>query len=445
MNFSLFKEQIALLDKLKEKPNGLIIAKTGAGKTVLALKKIQSIFNQKNKFLFLAPTNILIEQHKLLAENIFVGPSFLISTRTRLQEKTFEAPGLYFITGAYAKVLVQKKILNLNSFEALFFDEAHKAISLKSSYSFIASSTIIKRFGFTATSGTKKHTKQILKNLKIQEIFYSQSPFNHKRAYSYCKLDFHPKQKKLFFSWKRYFEETYAPYFKLFQTNFEGGINIWLLKYKGLVLKKVLKENNLSYYKYLAFFHKLYLIYLYFFESSKSYFLYYQKIKERPFFSLREKDCFQKLIKIKDRPSKKFVYIKDNLDLGSTNLVFFENYQTACCFYQYLLDNGFLKSELVLIAGKAKLKKKERDQNIAKTKTGGIKVVIATSVIEEGVNISSVDLVFFHTPVLNKIRLVQRAGRTGRYRDGKIFILGYLGTKQAVQLEKLEKIVIPNL
>ena len=49
--------------------------------------------------------------------------------------------------------------------------------------------------------------------------------------------------------------------------------------------------------------------------------------------------------------------------------------------------------------------------------------VVATAVAEEGLDISEVDLVVFYEAVPSEIRAIQRRGKTGRKRDGRVVVL----------------------
>jgi len=58
-----------------------------------------------------------------------------------------------------------------------------------------------------------------------------------------------------------------------------------------------------------------------------------------------------------------------------------------------------------------------------KFREGGIHILIATSVAEEGLDIPNVDAIIFFEPIPSEIRLIQRRGRTGRYAPGRCYIL----------------------
>jgi len=66
---------------------------------------------------------------------------------------------------------------------------------------------------------------------------------------------------------------------------------------------------------------------------------------------------------------------------------------------------------------------------LQKFRAGDYNVLVGTSVAEEGLDIPSTDLVLFYEPVPSEIRSIQRKGRTGRGRIGKVVALVTRGTK----------------
>ena len=58
-----------------------------------------------------------------------------------------------------------------------------------------------------------------------------------------------------------------------------------------------------------------------------------------------------------------------------------------------------------------------------KFKSGEYNVLVTTSIGEEGLHVPDVDHVIFYEPVPSEIRTIQRRGRTGRTRVGKVTVL----------------------
>ena len=61
-------------------------------------------------------------------------------------------------------------------------------------------------------------------------------------------------------------------------------------------------------------------------------------------------------------------------------------------------------------------------------------MLVATSIGEEGLDIPSVDAVVFYEPIPNEIRNIQRKGRAGRIKFGRIVILVANRTKDETYL-----------
>jgi Fanconi anemia group M protein len=56
-------------------------------------------------------------------------------------------------------------------------------------------------------------------------------------------------------------------------------------------------------------------------------------------------------------------------------------------------------------------------------RAGKPRVLVASSVAEEGIDVPQVDLVVFYEPVASEVRTIQRRGRTGRARVGRVVVL----------------------
>jgi len=81
---------------------------------------------------------------------------------------------------------------------------------------------------------------------------------------------------------------------------------------------------------------------------------------------------------------------------------------------------------------KGGLKQKEQIELLDRFKDGTFNVIVSTSVGEEGLDITSTDVVIFYEPVPSEIRTIQRRGRTGRKNDGEVYVLIAKGTRDEV-------------
>ena len=91
-----------------------------------------------------------------------------------------------------------------------------------------------------------------------------------------------------------------------------------------------------------------------------------------------------------------------------------------------LEDDGVRPARFVGQASKGwdrGMSQKEQAGLIADFKAGKVNVLIATSVAEEGLDIPATDLVVMYEPVPSEIRTIQRKGRTGRGRVGRVEVL----------------------
>ncbi|ANB15469.1 Mph1p [Sugiyamaella lignohabitans] len=69
------------------------------------------------------------------------------------------------------------------------------------------------------------------------------------------------------------------------------------------------------------------------------------------------------------------------------------------------------------------MRQKLQQEVVDKFKSGELNVLIATSIGEEGLDIGEVDLIVCFDQSKSPIRIIQRMGRTGRKREGQIYLL----------------------
>jgi Fanconi anemia group M protein len=79
--------------------------------------------------------------------------------------------------------------------------------------------------------------------------------------------------------------------------------------------------------------------------------------------------------------------------------------------------------------GQKGLSQREQVQLVTEFVSGTYNVIVATSVAEEGLDIPATDMVVFYEPIPSAIRSIQREGRTGRRRAGRVVVLVTKGTR----------------
>ena len=80
--------------------------------------------------------------------------------------------------------------------------------------------------------------------------------------------------------------------------------------------------------------------------------------------------------------------------------------------------------------GKKGLSQKDQLEVVKRFKQGGYNTLVATCVGEEGLDIGEVDLIVLYDVASSPIRLVQRMGRTGRKREGRVVVLVTQGREE---------------
>jgi len=96
--------------------------------------------------------------------------------------------------------------------------------------------------------------------------------------------------------------------------------------------------------------------------------------------------------------------------------------------HEKLIGLGVSAGFLIGKAGETGLKQKQQVETVQKFRDGEYRVLIATRVGEEGLDISEVNDVIFFDNVPSSIRFVQRKGRTGRKSAGNLTVLIAKGT-----------------
>jgi Fanconi anemia group M protein len=104
-------------------------------------------------------------------------------------------------------------------------------------------------------------------------------------------------------------------------------------------------------------------------------------------------------------------------------LIFAGYRQTVDYIYRTLADQGTSAWILIGKRGATGQRQEEQVKAVESFRKGKYRVLIATQIGEEGLDIAECNLVVFYDNVASAIRYVQRRGRTGRRKEGRMIML----------------------
>lgn len=118
---------------------------------------------------------------------------------------------------------------------------------------------------------------------------------------------------------------------------------------------------------------------------------------------------------------------EENIQKQSRIMVFTQNKVNAIEIKNYISQNAKVHAEIFVGQnGKSEgvgISQKQQIEIIKKFKSYTLNTLIATCIGEEGLDIGEVDLIICYDSGFSPIRMIQRMGRTGRKRTGKVIIL----------------------
>ncbi|MGQ9781670.1 MAG: ERCC4 domain-containing protein [Nitrososphaeria archaeon] len=130
-------------------------------------------------------------------------------------------------------------------------------------------------------------------------------------------------------------------------------------------------------------------------------------------------------------------------------VIVFTNYKdTTKMLYEKALSWGLDADYLIGKRGEFSQSQKEQLETLNKLNLGLKKILFATRVGEEGLDIVECNLVIFYDSVSDAIRFIQRKGRTGRKKKGRVVVLVMEGSREEIlfwigkrRIEKMKQII----
>ena len=477
-------QQILAGDVLK-KGNTMVVAPTALGKTIVAILVAADRLNKvkNSKVLVLAPSKPLAIQHEDSFKEFLTLPCTSITGAIKTDErvKRWEESRIICATPQTVESDLLNGRYDLGSVSLIVFDECHHGVG-SYSYVYLASRYVRESkfnliLGLTASPGSdKSKINEVCKNLYIQNIVVKTEDDTDVKPY------FNPVE----IDWVRIkmseeLEKIKVHVNKALKIRLKALKNMGIIKTVSVVKTDVLKARgriqgeiarttnpDKELFQAISILsavinlqHAEELIETQGVSTFNKYVARLRKKKTKAAKSLLWDDNFSRAVKLaRDAEKNGWEHpklrelskiLKKELGLGdgqtklqstrfteneddtSSKIIVFTQYRdTLEMIHQKLEKEGIKSAKFFGQAakdGEKGLTQKQQKAIIKSFRMGEYDVLLSTSVAEEGIDIPAVDLVILYEPVPSEVRMIQRRGRTGRKRTGRVKVLVTNGTR----------------
>ena len=445
--------------------NTLVVAPTALGKTVIAILLAAHRLEKHpdSKVLMLAPTKPLVSQHARSFRSFLVLPEdeiavFTGSTPPEKRQALWERARVVCATPQVVQNDLISSRYSLSSVSLLVFDEAHRSVG-SYPYAFIAQRYMAQAehpriLALTASpGGDEEKIAEVVENLYIENIEVRTESDPDVRPYikqvrvEWVRVPL-PKE---FLEIKVSLEKALKKRLKeLKSLGITGSLSASmskreLLDIRARIQQSLAKDASPEHYEALSLIaacinlaHALELLETQGLETLNRYFVRLQRearskaakelLKDADFLRAVRK-CANLAEEMHHPKLEKLLEIIKKEDLSQKRVIIFTQYRDTV---KKLVDElnrieGVSAARFVGQASRSKddegLTQREQLEVLERFRSGEHNILVATSVAEEGLDIPKVDLVVFYEPIPSEIRAIQRRGRTGRGRAGRVVVL----------------------
>ncbi len=444
------------------KRNTLIILPTGLGKTVVALIVTANTLQRKKKVLIMAPTKPLVEQHyntfsswlrdvKIGVMNGFMAPN--------KRADIVKDNDLIISTPQVIGNDLEKKRYSLSDFGLIIYDEAHRAVG---DYAYVKIASKYDdgiTLGMTASPGSNVNKMlEVCNNLGIEyadmrtESDPDVSPYVHDIFVQRIEVNVPEDLLKIIGLLNEMLDTFVAELTSMgiMDPSWPASMKHLLTIGNTLQKRAARGEKNAIVFRGLvlnsAAIKAMHAVTLAETQGVSSVKNYISKIEEEANKSKTTKASreivahpkFKELTSLLNKTKVEhpkisrvmsMVSMKVNND-PNTKVIVFTQYRDTCDMLTEKLSSvDGVKAAMLIGQSKGGLKQKEQISLLEDFRSGKYNVLVSTSVGEEGLDITSTDMVIFYEPLPSEIRTIQRRGRTGRKNAGEVYVLIAKGTR----------------
>ena len=429
------------------KENCIVVLPTGLGKTVVALQVMAGYLARgTGAVLFLAPTRVLVNQHYEFLQNALTidDISLVTGEHSGQRRKRLWEASVLCATPEITRNDLKRGLISPEQFGLVIFDEVHRTVG-DYAYSGIAarieqSSPLV--LGMTATlPSDRERATEILTRLRISKVAERTeaspdvTPYTQETKTEWFKVELTPGLKTIQALLKAALDVRYNM-LKSRKIDFGGQQSLsallrtreYVLKHDRSSAKPLFTAIRIHYALSTLEAHGI-TPFLRFCERTRAK-------KGAGVSELFEADPnFTSAIQLAERTQArgiehpKVAKLTELLrDIPGKVLVFTSYRDSVDMISAELAKMGIQSGILIGKAGQTGLKQKEQIETVRRFRDGEFRVMVATRVGEEGLDIAEVNHVIFYDNVPSSIRYVQRRGRTGRKDAGRLIVLIAKGT-----------------
>jgi len=424
------------------KENCIVVLPTGLGKTAVALQVIAEYLSKgTGGALFLAPTRVLVNQHyEFLKANLTLDDISLITGEDPIQKRTkLWSNSVICATPEITRNDLNREIVSPEQFNLVIFDEVHRTVG---DYAY---SGIAERFenysarlvGMTATLPSEKEkATEILTRLRIScvaertEDSPDVKPYIQETNTEWINVELPPELKSIQTLLKLALDERYDVLRK-------NGIRLAEQQSLSALLRIrqfVLNQNRRSAKPLFTAIRIHYALNILEAHGITPFLKFCERARAKKGAGVKElfeiDPNFTRAVHLaKEAQSRgiehsKIPKLKEIIESVPGKALIFTSYRDSVdLIFTKLTELGISAGILIGKAGKTGLKQKKQIETVQKFRDGLFRVLIATRVGEEGLDIAEVNQVIFYDNVPSSIRFIQRRGRTGRKDTGKLVVL----------------------
>jgi ERCC4-related helicase len=459
-----FREyQFNVINAILKRGSTLVVLPTGLGKTLIGAAVIADAISNGKRALLLAPTKPLSEQHlKSMRALLKVNPdliSLLIGSVGKKERDNIEKDSkLIIATPQTIANDLKSGRFSLDGFGVAIFDECHRAVG-KYAYTYIANELAVRNsliVGLTASPGSRKDKiNKLVGTLNIEHIEARISTDPDVVAYVMPKYMHVVRVQQT--DRIRRIAECIKPIAldSMHSLNKMGLMSATTLdvisKGRLIALGTQIDKISAQGYKFGALFSYIRLLNaihaydLLLTEGIYPFSTYMDSLAAREKKSRAVENLLANkgIIAAVQQAKEALANGEEHEKVGTAIRILKEHTgKSAIVFVQYrstikmLVDmfnrNGL--SAMAFVGKKEGVTQETQKKVIEDFRDRKFNVLVASSIGEEGLDIPSVDVVLFYEPIPNEIRNIQRKGRTGRFREGDVYLLVTQGTKDEVYL-----------